>query len=89
MGTATATEEKLDLHDVHVVQRGNWSSDGIDRERGEVLVTKGWRNHKALVNTRYLAAADYSLADTIVSCECGRRWESDERMNDHDCPASK
>lgn len=94
--TATATAHTsgatapVDLHDVHVVLRGNgFVADGIQRERGEVLVTKGWRNVAALVNQRYLGAPDYSLGATIVACACGRRWENDERASAHACPARK
>lgn len=88
--TPVATAEKLDLHDVHIVLRGSgFVADGIQRERGEVLVTKGWRNHQALVNTRFLGVPDFSLGETIVTCECGRRWEDEIRASEHACPARK
>lgn len=91
MATDILTREPdvLDLHDVHVVLRGTWVADGIARQRGEVLITKGWRNHQALVNQRYLGAPDYSLGETIVTCECGRRWENATRCAEHTCPARK
>lgn len=95
MTTATvelseATEharESIDLHDVHVVLRGGWEAGDIVRERGEVLVTAGWRNYKALVNHRYLIAPDYSLLESLIVCGCGRMWDSELRMSEHDCPA--
>lgn len=89
MDTETVSP-KQDLHDVHIVLRSSgFVADGIQRERGEVLVTRGWRNHQALVNQRYLGPADYDLNETMVACDCGRRWVNELRANEHACPARK
>jgi hypothetical protein len=85
---SVATPTK-DLTHLYVVQRGAFEADGIVRERGEVLNVSAWRNYKALVETRYLAAAGYDLLDTMVDCGCGRHWESQEAADAHDCPARK
>ena len=88
MTTALAAPTS-DLSNLFVVQRGNFEADGIIRERGEVLNVSGWRNYRALVETRYLAPAAYTLLDTIVDCPCGRRWEDADHANAHRCPSRK
>jgi hypothetical protein len=89
--TTTRSAPKIDLHDVHIVQRSSgFIAQGIQRERGEVLVTREWeRGVDALVSRRYLAAPDYSLNETITECPCGRMWENEIRMAEHTCPARK
>ena len=87
--TTALAEPSQDLSQLFIVQRGNFNADGIERERGEILNCSGWRNYKALVETRYLAPAQYTLLDTKVDCPCGRHWENQERADAHRCPARK
>lgn len=92
MSTATVTATPLDLRHVHIVLRGRgFVANGIQRERGEILDTSDWRltSVRSMVDQRILGAADYSLNDTAVTCECGRMWENEERAADHSCPARK
>ena len=87
--TIALAEPTKDLTNLFVVQRGAFNADGITRERGEVLNCSGWRNYKALVDTRYLAPAQYNLLETIVDCKCGRRWETQDWADAHQCPDRK
>ncbi len=65
----------------HLVLRGGWNADGIERERGEVVRTDGWRNVQPLVNVRQLAP----LAEDVepVPCPCGRNWTDDDAALAH------
>jgi hypothetical protein len=90
MATATARRPKVDLDDAVIVLRGNFDADGIARQRGEVLSGKIFRDSyriQALVNTHYLDHAKYDLGETIVGCECGRKWETAAFADTHNCPA--
>jgi hypothetical protein len=88
--TVTATKEKLDLNNIAIVLRGSGMEvAGLQRERGEVLSTVGWRNYQALVNQRYLGAATYDLNETYVDCSCGRKWINSAAAANHICPTVK
>lgn len=78
----------LDSRTTHVVLRGPLSADGIDRERGEVIDTSGWRNCQPLVNTRRIEPLPYGAPEPIT-CECGRLWVDAPAASTHRCPARK
>lgn len=89
---STNTERTTaDLEGLVVVQRGKFDALGVTRQRGEVLEKAGWPYGRvqALIDSRYLAVAPYDLLETMVECDCGRKWQNEEASITHECPARK
>lgn len=86
----TETLESVDLKDYVVVLRGNgFEALGLLRARGEILSAVGWPYGRipAMIESRYVGVAPYDLLNTMVECECGRKWLNEEIRNAHECPA--
>jgi hypothetical protein len=86
------TTTALDLDHVHIFLRGtNWVSDGVTRERGEVLDTSAWRATRitSLIENRTIGRVPYSLPETIETCSCGRMWLDAEAAARHTCPVTE
>lgn len=77
----TITDDAL-----YVIQKGGFDADGVTRERGEIVDTTGWKNVRPLVDVRQLAVVPIAIGDAIT-CDCGRRWISNDTASAHDCPA--
>ena len=71
-----------DVPVLHVVLRGDFIAEGVARKPGEVLDTKGWRNVRPLVNTRYLGEVPASI-DYPRTID-GRRWVDEKTAAQHD-----
>jgi hypothetical protein len=78
-----------DMAHMVVVLRGSFEAHGVTRSRGEVLDDRDWPFGRIarMVETRYLEVAPYNLLETIAVCPCGRKWQTEEIKNAHDCPA--
>jgi hypothetical protein len=54
---------------------------GVDRERGEVVDTTGWRTTRQLVALKKLSPLPDGAE--VVTCSCGRSWADAKRLEAH------